>query len=318
MFSIIGHKRIILFLEKSIANHKLSHAYLFYGPNHIGKSKVAEYFAASLLCLNKVDGAGPCGECASCQQVSKKIHPDVYWVSEAEDKDKISINQIRQLQEALILTPLSGNYKIAIIENAENLTIQAANSFLKLLEEAPKNTIIILLARSFHSVLPTIRSRCQNLRFSCPSQEEIQSFLEKRFNSKPETIEFILSLSQDQPGLAIELAENPEKLSEFQGVADEFINLLVENNSENKFKLADSIQDGKILSQWLKIIRYLILARSGADSKRKFLQKSIDKIIKKYTQKELSQIAQAILRAQFYLQRNVNQKLVIEDLLINI
>jgi len=323
---IIGHHRIIQFLQKSIINNKLAHAYLFYGPAHIGKSKVAEYLAASLVCQNQGPRAGPCGECINCQQVLKHLHPDIYWISEpvrpakfyeakpaSKDKRQIRINQIRQLKERLTLTPFSATYKIAIIEEAENLTIQAANSLLKLLEEPPQKAIIILVSKSLSGIPATIRSRTQILRFSLPPFSETISFLKKNFGLSCEKAWNLLSLALGQPGLAIEFVENPEKLILYQEKMAELVKILSEPQEVHyRFEKVLTIP----LEVWLGVIRDLILVKLGLRPSNPALKGSLKDLAGAYSKKKLADIASQILETQFYLSHNVNEKLAMENLLL--
>ncbi len=320
MLPIIGHQRIIKFLQKSIVNNRLAHAYLFYGPAHIGKSRVAEYLAASLICENHPSASGaktePCGKCVNCQQVFKGLHPDVIWISRPVGKSQISINQIRQLKANLSLTPLCGLAKIAIIKGADDLTIQAANSFLKLLEEAPKKTVIILVARSFYSVFSTLRSRCQILRFSFPPKKEIILHLVKSFGLTEKKAKFILALALGRPGLAIDFAKHSEKVIEHVELAEQCITLLAEDTLYSRFKLAGLILNSPNLNGLLQLIRDLILIKLGNEASDDSMS-GFKKIAKLYSKERLTKFAFEILKTQFWLSRNVNQKLAIENLLIN-
>jgi len=163
--NIIGHKNIVSFLEKSLKNKQIAHAYLFYGPKHLGKKTIAENFAEMLLGQPIVN------------------HPAIYFVKrerkEKENKmaQNISIEQIRELERKLSLSSFLNSYKIGIIEEAETMSIEAANSLLKTLEEPTPKTVIILLASNI-SVLPaTIVSRCQVLKFLPVAKEKIYNHL---------------------------------------------------------------------------------------------------------------------------------------------
>ncbi|MBL7142021.1 DNA polymerase III subunit delta' [Patescibacteria group bacterium] len=324
---VIGHQKVIQFLQKSIVNNKLSHAYLFYGPKHVGKTKVAEYFTASLFCPEKKElSSQPCGQCSSCQQVLKRIHPDVYWVSDppnsAVKQRRIGIDQARQIKKDLFLSPFSAPYKIAIIEQADNLTIQAANSFLKLLEEAPKKSIIILIARSFYRLPATLRSRCQILRFSFPLEDEIIAFLKDKFALNKKRATEILNLALGQPGLAIEFAQEPERIDKEKQTISRFITFLAGEGIEDRFRLANFILDSEIgpnraLNNLLKVVRDLILFKLDLQPSDESLNREFKKLVQKYSKKDLQNLISQILQTQFWLLANVNQKLAIENLLIN-
>src|SRR3989344_1191746 len=164
---IVGHSHIVSYLQNSLNNLKLAHAYLFVGLDHVGKAAVAGYFINSLVCQNlEVEAlAVPCGECQSCRQALSGNHPDVYWLArelnEKTDKLKknISIEQVRQLQNKLSLRSFLNSYKIAVVSEAQTLSAEAANSLLKTLEEPSARTVLILLAENLARLPQTIVSR---------------------------------------------------------------------------------------------------------------------------------------------------------------
>lgn len=309
---IIGHQKIIQFLQKSIDNHKLAHAYLFYGPEHIGKTTVAENFITRLLCLK----GKSCGRCLGCKQALKHIHPDLNWISDSP----IGIDSIREVIKFVSLKPLVAPYRVVIIEQADTLTIQAANAFLKLLEEAPAKSIIILITKNLHYLPATLRSRCQILRFSLPPKEELVKFFKSQFNLKQEEIKKLLFLSLSRPGLAIKLIQDPEAMDKYQQVIDKFINVLSVDNFEDKLNLTGFILDSASdnLNHLLVVIRMLILAKFDDQSIDGKFNQVFQNLVKKYDQEKLVEMAYQVLNTQFLLRYNVNQRLAIENLLINI
>lgn len=319
---IVGHQKILQFLNICIDNNKLSHAYIFYGPPHIGKTTVAQYFAANLMC----DSGKACGRCVNCKQILKRIHPDVYWISTTFGtevvKGKIGIDCIRQVINVLSLEPFSARFKFAIIERAENLTNQAANAFLKFLEEAPSKTIIILITRNFYQILPTLRSRCQILRFSLPPEKEIIRFLKTKFKLDLETIERILALSLSIPGLAIDLAQNPESLIDYEKKLDKVISFLSAHSFEDRLRLANQAMGSNFadLSHLLAMARNLILfklSNKGLLLSGEGVNEKIRILSEKYTKEKLIQLINQILRTQALIDNNVNKRLAIENLIIN-
>lgn len=157
---IIGHDRQKDILRRALAGGRLAHAYLFAGPEGVGKRLLALATARALFCGN---GTG-CGECAACRKVDHRNHPDLH-VLEPEGSS-IKIEQIRAIQRDLSLRPVEGNRKVCLIEAAESMTTAAANALLKTLEEPRGDTLLILLSSQPQRLLETIRSRCQTLHFS--------------------------------------------------------------------------------------------------------------------------------------------------------
>lgn len=162
LFDVVGQKRIAEMLSKSIKNQRIGHAYVFAGPRGVGKSKMALEFAKALHCKSKP--ADACDACQNCKRIEHHHHPDVIWLE--PDGSTIKIDQIRQLQKDFNYKSVDSGYKVFIIEQAEVMTLQAANSLLKFLEEPYSPTVAILITENPHQLLPTIRSRCQIIQFS--------------------------------------------------------------------------------------------------------------------------------------------------------
>ncbi|MDK2821794.1 MAG: polymerase subunit delta [Clostridia bacterium] len=160
-------------LRQAINNDKLAHAYLFIGGNENDRLKLAIYLAMSLNCQNNGNG-NPCNRCQSCQQIIGGNHPDLHLL--VPRGASIKIDQIRQLEMQLEFKSFQGGATVAVLQGADTMTDAAANSLLKTLEEPPERTYIVLLAEHPDLILPTIRSRCQELRLD---QKEIEWSSEK-------------------------------------------------------------------------------------------------------------------------------------------
>ncbi|WP_425059633.1 hypothetical protein SCACP_02250 [Sporomusa carbonis] len=158
---LIGHKDVVKILQAMLASGKVPHALLFIGAAGIGKSLVARLLAAGLLCGNS--SAKPCGHCQACLMYSHGAHPDFTLV--CPDGASIKIDQIRALKQFAALAPSVSSGRVCIIEDAEFMTVQAANSLLKLLEEPPPGFVFILVAGTAQPLLPTILSRCRKIQF---------------------------------------------------------------------------------------------------------------------------------------------------------
>ena len=157
---ITGQEHILNYLKKSIEKDKISHAYLFVGPEKSGKKEVALWFAKRLGCQ----------------------YPDITRISVSKDKEEISIDQIRELRRYLSLSSHSSPYKIAIIDEAEKMKAPAANALLKTLEE-PKGNAVLILITNIPSALPdTIISRCEEMRLRAPSLDKVsKDFIKKEY-----------------------------------------------------------------------------------------------------------------------------------------
>lgn len=176
--ALVGHREIIDRFRSLIGRGKLGHAYLFVGPEGIGKRRVARLLAQALLCETRAAAlVDPCGTCAACAQVGAGAHPDLMEIGRPADKNEFPIAVIQSLVAQLALKPARGSRKVAIIDDADDLNEEAANCFLKTLEEPPPGSVLILLATAQETQLPTIQSRCQIVRFHELNVDEIAGIL---------------------------------------------------------------------------------------------------------------------------------------------
>jgi DNA polymerase-3 subunit delta' len=184
---IRGHGEWVEMFRNSACKGRLSHAYLFVGPEGIGKKLFARSLAQCLFCERFSDAElEACGECLPCRQMTAETHPDFLSVGCPEGKNVLPIELFAGSKEKrgreglcfeLSLRPLSGNRKIALIDDAELMNAESANALLKTLEEPPNYCTMILLASQTEGMLPTIRSRCQQIRFSPLSQQDTAELL---------------------------------------------------------------------------------------------------------------------------------------------
>jgi DNA polymerase-3 subunit delta' len=175
---LVGHDGVLVQLRTAMKKGRLGHAFLFVGPEGVGKRRLARHLSQSLLCETRpAEGLSPCGHCASCAMVRAHTHPDLLEVQKPADKSELPIALIQELTSQLSLKPARGQRKIAIVNDADDLNEESANGFLKTLEEPPAGSVLILIARSQESQLPTIQSRCQVARFQELSEQEVASIL---------------------------------------------------------------------------------------------------------------------------------------------
>lgn len=193
---IAGHADQIRVLRAMLETGRIPHALLFVGPAGIGKALAAGLFAAGALCANEEK---PCGHCPACTMYHRNAHPDFTLVR--PDGRAIKIDQIRALQHFAALMPAVGTRRVCIIEDAESMTVQAANSLLKLLEEPPHGFVFILVAGTAQPLLPTILSRCRSIQFQpLPAGILAQALVAKGY--APETARVAARLSGGRMGPA--------------------------------------------------------------------------------------------------------------------
>lgn len=197
---ILGHDRVLERLRRSLAVGRVAHAYLFVGPEGVGKATVARAFAAALTCPEE-PGEG-CGGCPSCRRLKAATHPDSHVVE--PDGQEVKIEQVRDLQKALAYRPAMARCAVAILPQAERLTLQAANALLKTLEEPPGETVLVLVAPTASLLPPTVVSRCELVSFTPLPQEELASFLVSRRGLTAEAAELTAALAAGRVGLALD------------------------------------------------------------------------------------------------------------------
>lgn len=199
------------FLKKSVELEKIPHALLFYGPDSVSQESLALELIKLVNCQNEKFTARPCQKCRSCQDIEKKVHPDLFMVKPEENKE-IKINQIRELHTHFSLRSYSAPFKTAIITQAHGLNQQAQSAFLKLLEEPKGKTLFILITEYPEMLLPTILSRVERLRFySLPLKSQQTDYQKK-------VVAEILKASKQDLALrfqyAKKLAGEPQNLKE--------------------------------------------------------------------------------------------------------
>ncbi|MCO4743327.1 MAG: DNA polymerase III subunit delta' [Proteobacteria bacterium] len=218
---IVGHERVIGRLWGALERDQLHHALLFEGPAHVGKHTVAVRLAMAANC----DGPPPlpCGECSPCRQVASGAHPDVLVIEPAAERatPTISVDQIREVVRKVGYHRFSGKRRVVIVDPAEAMGPSAANALLKTLEEPPEGTGFILVATQASTLLPTILSRCQRVRFSAVHSEALTTWLNSR---GIEDAGSVARLASGAPGKALELAG--EGLAERRAIRDELLAVL--------------------------------------------------------------------------------------------
>lgn len=267
----IGNTKAVKLLEKSMRNSRISHAYLFSGPENVGKLALAKIFSRGLILGKPLD-----------LEINGKKNPfDMVILSpEIEEKKGITkekdikIENIRNLQKELSLFPYEGKYKILIVDNAHKLTVSSQNALLKILEEPNETSIIILVTHEESKIIPTIKSRCQKVNFSLVGVEEIK----KNFEVNKELILF----SMGKPGLIFGMMKNPEEL-EMRKKNLEIINSFSGLGVNKRFEIAENLaqnlaQGIKILEFWVWVVRNNIFENPGREDFFSF--KTIEKMEK--------------------------------------
>lgn len=230
---------------------RLPHALLFSGEDGCGHEAFIEALRHSLLCLNPTSEGFACGHCRSCEVYQAGAHPDQLWIKPAEDKTTISVDSVRELGHFLTLSISYSPMRVAVISPAEHLNTNAANSLLKMLEEPTPNTHLLLLSYQPGRLLPTIRSRCQQLRLALPSTEQAITWLKTQtLQHEPEVL---LSQALGRPLYAVTLDQG-EQVTQQQAFMTQLAQVLMRQGSLIAFAQTWQKYSRHELLNWLYII----------------------------------------------------------------
>lgn len=326
--NIIGQEIAKKLLNSAIEKEKLAHGYLFIGPANVGKFKMALELAKIVQCKDIIFG-GEEEKKEKCQKIEKGFDPDVMVIdpfsggqaAEGEgEKKTISIKEIRELEHHLSLFPFQSKHKIAIINGADKFTEEAANAFLKTLEEPKGETLIILIAETKNLLPQTLISRTQIVRFYPARKEAVEKYLISQGADGSEAGKIAL-ISGGKIGLAAELFRNKEKLLEYEEDIKSFEKFLSGSVNENFLDIDGLLENeeriNELLERWLEYSRGLLLAEYGEDGgalelpeKNKGKKISAAKLAKFVN--HLNSLLNLIKTS------NVNKKLALENLALDI
>jgi len=215
--TIKGQDRAVKVLKSYSANSTLQGGYIFSGPQGIGKRLAAKEVAKALNCEKL--GPDSCGNCASCQRIEHGQHPDIHIIESAESD--IKIEDIRSLQKEISLRPYEGRVKVFIIDNAHWMNEQASNALLKILEEPPRFSLIILVTDKPQLLFKTIVSRCKAVKFSPLARASLEGILKEEYGMENIQAHFLAYFCEGRIGRALSLKDK-DILSEKNRVIDAF------------------------------------------------------------------------------------------------
>ena len=177
--ALVGQDSVIEALRRALDDNRLPHALLFHGPVGVGKATCAGILAQALNC--SVGGfKDACGTCVSCRKMARGLHPDIIWMTPEGKGGQIKVERIRkEIIDKVGFRPYEGRRRVVMIDDAHRLNASAQNSLLKTLEEPPPSSLIVLVTPAPESLLPTVRSRCQPLRFRTLAPQVLQRHLEE-------------------------------------------------------------------------------------------------------------------------------------------
>lgn len=286
-------------------------AYLFEGEEGVGKYLTAKTFAKALNCQNKEDDA--CDSCPPCLKIDRQQHPDIHLL-EAGDSQAIKIEYIRQLKKDIGLKAYEAKEKVFIINDAHNLTPEAANALLKILEEPPPESSIILVSSKPALLFKTIISRCRIVRFYPFKRQQLEALLKKDYGFDDTLAHFLAYFSEGRMGLALRLKDT-RILSEKNRVIDEFSVLRrAAADSPQKQHKQDLRFQLNILARWFRDIYLLKIGMPYSEIINLDRKAELLNLMNRYTLFDLEEIINRISDSLMYLEQNINVKLLVSNL----
>jgi len=322
--NIVGQDIAISILKKVLKGGRVAHAYLFAGPDGVGKSLATKAFAKALICeVQKEEDS--CDSCTSCKKVDSASHPDVYWVSPSGPKGLIKIKEIKELRRRATFKPYEARHNIFVIEGADALTEEAGNSLLKVLEEPPSECILILIASNLTRVLPTILSRCQTIRFTQISPRRLKGYLIESFGLSETDAHLLTSMAGGSLGRAVRFMESG--LLERRGeIVNSFLKIgsgeeLADSLEETFDRFSDKEELREAIELLALLFRDMIFLKVGAE--KDFLanpdmKEVLEKFSADFSTEDIAEVLQKLREFTGYMDQSVNPKLILPVLLNSI
>ena len=345
----IGNRAAITLLNGAIKQQRVSHAYLFTGPNRVGKRTLAVDFARALNCTAQditAPGWGdlqpepPCGQCSACDRIARSNFADVQIITSSTQSSKdpdakaaqrrvmIGIELIKDLQSDAMLEPYEGRVKIFIIDEANRMSPDAANALLKTLEEPPSSVHIILTAPSAESVPETIASRCHLVRMRSVPPDVIADALIDR-HSVPQTEAHTLAkMSMGSPGWAIAALNDPSLLDARKQSASRIIDVIkadLPDRFDYAFEMTREFRRDRVsaleeVARWLEILRDIAMLQNQLHQHIVFGDRieELADLAKQLTTEDLARATTTVQKTRDALMSNAYPQLAFDALMLQI
>lgn len=321
-WDLIGHEWAVQLLKGHLRRGAPRHAYLFTGPQGIGRRTLALRYAQVFNAENGNSAGNFNPQTRTSQQIASMQHPDLSLVERQEGDTVIKIDAIRQLQHNLSLSPYVAKYRIALLLNFEQANDNAANALLKTLEEPPSRVVLLLTAENAEGLLATITSRCEVIRLRPVPLEVLANCLQQKFQLPPARAQLLAHVSGGRPGYAIQLHEQPELLTKRNAWLDDQQGLL-SGNRVGRFDFSSkSIKDKdefiQMLQVWLSYWRDVLLQTSEAGVPLANIdrQEEIGQLAAILEIEAIRGVLTSIENTLATLQTNANLRLAAESLLL--
>lgn len=321
---VLGHQQNKEFLQKLLKPGSRPHALLFYGMGGIGKKMLALHFAKTFLC--KSEAKKPCGICESCRLMDIEnnsfAHPDFYLLTAEEAGKDIKIEQVKEMAKQAAFAPVLSEHKVCIIDDAGQMTAEAANSLLKLLEEPPPGWLFILITQQAERLLPTVLSRVVRLRFDAPDSSAVQQILKAK--GITQNTQVLAALAGGSPGRALSYNQ-----ADIFAIRREALDLLKKLPLQNPFGYIAALGWGEkydraaallLTEQFIYLLRDVLLLQSGAGGQvyNTDIMAGLDGIAADWPLHTARQGVNAAQEAWQNINKNVSAKNVLEALVLKL
>lgn len=321
---VLGHQQNKEFLQKLLKPGSRPHALLFYGMGGIGKKMLALHFAKTFLC--KSADKKPCGICESCRLMDIEnnsfAHPDFYLLTAEEAGKDIKIEQVKEMAKQAAFAPVLSKHKVCIIDDAGQMTAEAANSLLKLLEEPPPGWLFILITQQAERLLPTVLSRVVRLRFDAPDSSAVQQILKAKCITQ--NTQVLAALAGGSPGRALSYNQ-----ADIFAIRREALDLLKKLPLQNPFGYIAALGWGEkydraaallLTEQFIYLLRDVLLLQNGAGGQvyNTDIMAGLDGIAADWPLHTARQGVNAAQEAWQNINKNVSAKNVLEALVLKL
>jgi DNA polymerase-3 subunit delta' len=314
---VIGHEATTAGLRRAVAEGRPAAAYLFSGPPGIGKRTVADAFTMELLCATP-DARGACGTCAQCVRVAAGTHPDVLVVVREPDRRDIRTEQVRELTRWLTLRPLMAGRKVAVLDGAETLNEHGQNALLKTLEEPPGSSVLLLVVGRASLVLPTVRSRCRQVRLDPLPAADLARFLVGQ-GVASDRVPVLVARSGGSPGRALALCDDGR--AEERGRLLEHLAGLPDSSAAELSSLAQALARGEAgpaldtIASWYRDLLGLV-AESGEPLRNPEAADALRAAAARGSVRGVLHQLEAVCATIEAIERNANRALALETMLL--
>ncbi|WP_163337015.1 DNA polymerase III subunit delta' [Desulfopila sp. IMCC35008] len=322
--TVIGQEKAVEFVSRSLQSERVPHAFIFKGPDGVGKKLFGRGLAAALNCRD-LSSVYACGHCSSCKKILADSHPDSVVIT--PDKGMIKINQVREMIKLLEFPPYESHWRVVLLEDVHTMRQEAANSLLKTLEEPPEGNVLILTADISRELLTTISSRCQVVPFYNLEPDDTADILcSNEPDMDQKTARLLARLSEGSPGRGIELYRADmvdlfrrliTVVSDTEIDGDRDVHILLSAAREMADKKEQLFPFLGLFRLWLRDLLFSWYGL-GEEIGLGGLGLETGRVPKCWSSEDLFAKLRAVDRAELELRRNCNRMLVCEVLLFKL